>query len=126
MWLVALAEHLFESCIDRSEAAIVTDLKYFRSRLRLLKHFLSIRYVGCERLFTKDVLARSDSSNGEWHVFGVWCGDVDCVAGINHLFSGFAQVGSVRSCKSLSVRWHNIVHEGQLHTFIVCENTGMN
>src|SRR5689334_16391857 len=126
MRLVRLLEHLSEGCVDRSEAAIVSDLKYSPTRSRPLKHELSISDIRCERLLAKNMFAGPGGRNCEWYVPGVWCGDVDGVAGINYLFSGFTDIGSTRTCELLSVRRHDVVNTRHLHTFVVSKNACVN
>src|ERR1041385_149251 len=110
---VGLAQDLFQSCVHRREAAIVSDLKYAPTRLRLFKHPLSIGNVGCERFLAENVLTGFDRGNGKRHVLSVWRRDVDGIAGIDKMFCGLANVGRARSRKFLSIRKYYVVNARQ-------------
>src|ERR1041385_5130003 len=119
MRFMGLAQELFQSCVHRGEAAIVSDLKYRSARLCLLKHQLRIADGCCERFLAENVLTGFDCGNGKGHVLSVWCRDVDGIAGIEELFGCLTNVSGVRSRQFLSIRRYQVVNASQFNTLVV-------
>src|ERR1051325_11782667 len=94
---MGLVQDLFQSCVHRSEATIVSDLKYRPARLCLLKYQLRIGDGCCERFLAENVLTGFDRGNGKRHVFSVWRRDVDGIAGIEDLCGRLTNVSGARS-----------------------------
>src|ERR1700752_2636194 len=118
---VFFSDEFFESCVDGSEASIVSDLEEGFRTICFREDGFGVRDVNSQWFFAEDVFAGIERSECERNVLRVWGRDVNGVATLDYFGRTSSNLSVVRACEFFRALTVHVVNRCQLHPFITRE-----